>query len=118
MRGLVYWAAWFRVGVSEAQPGFIFELIIKFPGVNPGPRDDYLSLYHRTADLIDGLLILLDILLLLLESRNDFTWILGMRNILVGGLLNAGEIFANSKPASSAAVHLISANYADPFAYS
>jgi hypothetical protein len=26
--------------------------------------------------------------------------------------------FANSEPAASAAAHLISANYADPFAYS
>lgn len=47
----------------------------------------------RAADLINGLLILLDVLVLLPESRNDFTWTLGMRNILVGGLLNGGEIF-------------------------
>lgn len=68
--------------------------------------------------MVDGLLILLEIWALLPESRNYFTWILGMRNILVGGLLNGREIFANSEPASSAAVHLISANYANPFAYS
>lgn len=31
------WAMKQQKGISETQPGFIFEIIIKFPGVNPGP---------------------------------------------------------------------------------